>query len=151
MANSQSGNKKMSREEAGRMGGEATAKKHSREFYQEIGRKGGKATAKSHSREFYQEIGRKGGEATSNSHDKDFYRGIGRKGGQKKSGCRTDFSICIPFNRARQAKEPKRLFKRIRLLRSGVFFRAFPLIVKRVVCVFATLLGRVRKLNDVHL
>ncbi len=39
-------NDKMSREEAGRMGGEATAKNHDKEFYQEIGEKGGKANNK---------------------------------------------------------------------------------------------------------
>jgi len=37
---------KMSREEAGRMGGKATAKNHDKEFYQEIGEKGGKSTNK---------------------------------------------------------------------------------------------------------
>lgn len=41
MANN-NGNK-MSREEAGRKGGEATAKNHDKEFYQEIGRKGGES------------------------------------------------------------------------------------------------------------
>ena len=35
---------KMSREEAGRKGGEATSKNHDKEFYQEIGQKGGEAT-----------------------------------------------------------------------------------------------------------
>jgi len=34
---------KMSREEAGRMGGEATSRNHDKEFYQEIGQKGGEA------------------------------------------------------------------------------------------------------------
>lgn len=37
---------KMSREEAGRMGGKATAKNHDKEFYQEIGEKGGKSNSK---------------------------------------------------------------------------------------------------------
>jgi len=36
----------MSREEAGRMGGKATAKNHDKEFYQEIGEKGGKSNNK---------------------------------------------------------------------------------------------------------
>lgn len=58
-------NGKMSREEAGRLGGEATAKNHDKEFYQEIGEKGGEATSKNHGKDFYQEIGEKGGEATS--------------------------------------------------------------------------------------
>lgn len=45
-------NGKLSREEAGRLGGEATAKNHDKEFYQEIGEKGGEATAKNHDKEF---------------------------------------------------------------------------------------------------
>lgn len=36
-------NNKMSREEAGRKGGEATANSHDKDFYQEIGSKGGQA------------------------------------------------------------------------------------------------------------
>jgi len=36
----------MSREEAGRMGGKATAKNHDKEFYQEIGEKGGNSNNK---------------------------------------------------------------------------------------------------------
>jgi uncharacterized protein len=36
-------NEKMSREEAGRKGGEATSKNHDKEFYQEIGKKGGES------------------------------------------------------------------------------------------------------------
>jgi general stress protein YciG len=38
----------MKQAQAGRMGGEATSKKHNKEFYQEIGKKGGQATANSH-------------------------------------------------------------------------------------------------------
>ncbi len=34
---------KMSRQEAGRKGGEATADSHGKDFYKEIGEKGGKA------------------------------------------------------------------------------------------------------------
>lgn len=36
---------KMTVEEAGRKGGETTARKHGKEFYQEIGEKGGEARA----------------------------------------------------------------------------------------------------------
>ena len=39
-------NDKMSREEAGRMGGKATAKNHDKEFYQEIGEKGSNSNNK---------------------------------------------------------------------------------------------------------
>ena len=60
--NNQNDNK-MSVEEAGRKGGEATARNHDKEFYQEIGRKGGEATSEKHGKEFYQEIGEKGGNA----------------------------------------------------------------------------------------
>lgn len=37
---------KMSVEEAGRKGGEATSNNHDKEFYQEIGRKGGESRSK---------------------------------------------------------------------------------------------------------
>ena len=40
MAN-QNDDNKMSREEAGRKGGEATSDSHGKEFYEEIGQKGG--------------------------------------------------------------------------------------------------------------
>lgn len=46
MANKNNKDHKMTVEEAGRKGGEATAKNHDRDFYEEIGRKGGKARAK---------------------------------------------------------------------------------------------------------
>lgn len=70
--NNQNGN--MSREEAGRKGGEATSRNHDREFYQEIGEKGGEARNGSNggnndgkmSRE---EAGRKGGEARARQRD----------------------------------------------------------------------------------
>ncbi|MDG0812271.1 KGG domain-containing protein [Cohnella rhizosphaerae] len=62
-------NNKMSREEAGRMGGEATARTHDKEFYQEIGEKGGEARGGSNNRSqsddrdgmSREEAGRKGG------------------------------------------------------------------------------------------
>ncbi len=41
-SNSNNQNGTMSREEAGRKGGEATARNHDKEFFQEIGEKGGK-------------------------------------------------------------------------------------------------------------
>ncbi|MGW9607609.1 KGG domain-containing protein, partial [Heyndrickxia sporothermodurans] len=72
--------KTMSTEEAGRKGGEATARNHDKEFYEEIGQKGGEATAENHDKEFYQRIGEKGGEATSKNHDKEFYQEIGQLG-----------------------------------------------------------------------
>ena len=47
MANKDNNNKdKMTLEEAGRKGGETTARNHDKEFYQEIGEKGGEARAK---------------------------------------------------------------------------------------------------------
>lgn len=48
--------------EAGRKGGEKTAKTHGHEFYEDIGHKGGEKTAETHGHEFYEEIGHKGGE-----------------------------------------------------------------------------------------
>lgn len=53
---------KMSVGEAGRKGGETTAKKYGPEFYEEIGRKGGEATSQKYGPEFYEEIGHKGGQ-----------------------------------------------------------------------------------------
>jgi hypothetical protein len=52
---------KMSREEAGQRGGEATLEKHGPEFYSEIGQKGGEAV--SQDREHMSQIGKKGGQA----------------------------------------------------------------------------------------
>ncbi|MBB3109710.1 hypothetical protein FHS18_001773 [Paenibacillus phyllosphaerae] len=56
----------MSREEAGRMGGEATARTHDKEFYQEIGEKGGESRGRSggdrdEDKMSREEAGRKGG------------------------------------------------------------------------------------------
>jgi general stress protein YciG len=58
---------KMTVEEAGRKGGQATAETHGREFYSEIGKKGGEI----------------GGEKTASTHGSGFYSEIGHKGGQK--------------------------------------------------------------------
>ncbi|MFD2613511.1 KGG domain-containing protein [Paenibacillus gansuensis] len=74
MARNNQDNGKMSREEAGRMGGEATAKNHDKEFYQEIGRKGGESrdnngggnggsSSGGDGKMSREEAGRKGGEA----------------------------------------------------------------------------------------
>ena len=54
--------RKMTRQEAGRIGGEKVARERGPEFYREIGRKGGEKVAKQRGSEFYREIGRKGGE-----------------------------------------------------------------------------------------
>lgn len=48
--------------EAGRKGGETTAKRHGPQFYHKIGHEGGEATARRHGPNFYREIGRKGGQ-----------------------------------------------------------------------------------------
>ncbi len=53
---------KMTREEAGRKGGQKVAKERGSEFYREIGRKGGEKVAKRGS-EYFKEIGKKGGES----------------------------------------------------------------------------------------
>lgn len=55
--------RKMTREEAGRRGGEKVARERGNEFYRRIGRKGGKKVAEKRGSEFYREIGRKGGES----------------------------------------------------------------------------------------
>ena len=71
MARQPTSEHKMSREEAGRLGGKATSKNHDRSFYQMIGKKGGEATSDAHDTDFYKQIGRKGGEATSETHNKE--------------------------------------------------------------------------------
>jgi general stress protein YciG len=71
MANMASKKGNMSREEAGRKGGETTSETHGHEFYSEIGHKGGEAG------------GKKGGERTAQTHGHEFYSEIGHKGGQK--------------------------------------------------------------------
>jgi uncharacterized protein len=61
-------NEKMSREEAGRKGGEMTAKNHDKEFYQEIGKMGGNSRSNRRNDDdddgkmSREEAGRKGGE-----------------------------------------------------------------------------------------
>jgi general stress protein YciG len=48
--------------EAGRKGGEATARTHGHEFYEEIGKKGGNARKRELGHEGYEELGQKGGQ-----------------------------------------------------------------------------------------
>ena len=57
--------------EAGKKGGEKTAKTHGHEFYSEIGHMGG------------EKGGEKGGEATKEKYGPEFYEEIGHKGGQR--------------------------------------------------------------------
>ena len=54
----------------------------------EAGRKGGEATSESHGREFYQEIGSKGGQASGGNFKNDPERAAeaGSKGGQNSRG-----------------------------------------------------------------
>lgn len=73
-------NGKMTVEEAGRKGGEKTAKTHDRGFYQEIGRKGGESRANDPDVRSG-ELGRKGGQAVSK--DREHMSEIGRKGGSR--------------------------------------------------------------------
>jgi len=58
--------RKMTRQEAGRKGGEKVARERGSGFYREIGRKGGEKVAEERGSEFYREIGRKGGESRGN-------------------------------------------------------------------------------------
>jgi general stress protein YciG len=57
---------KLTRQEAGRIGGEKVAHERGPEFYRKIGKKGGEKVAEQRGSEFYREIGRKGGESRSN-------------------------------------------------------------------------------------
>lgn len=68
--------RKMTRQEAGRKGGEKVARERGPKFYREIGRKGGEKVAEERGSEFYREIGRKGGESMGNRN-----RTAGTKGG----------------------------------------------------------------------
>jgi general stress protein YciG len=58
--------RKMTREEAGRKGGQKVARERGSEFFREIGRKGGQKVAEERGTEFYREIGKKGGESRGN-------------------------------------------------------------------------------------
>ena len=66
---------KMTREEAGRKGGQKVARERGSEFYREIGRKGGEKVAAQRGSEFYKEIGKKGGESRGS-------KGVGKKKGK---------------------------------------------------------------------
>ncbi len=70
---------KMTRREAGKKGGQSTARTYGREFYSNIGHKGGEVTSQTHGSEFYALIGKKGGEKVSQ--DRAHMAEIGRKGG----------------------------------------------------------------------
>ncbi|MDR0372038.1 MAG: hypothetical protein LBI79_00515 [Nitrososphaerota archaeon] len=54
--------KKMTRQEAGKKGGEKVARERGTEFYREIGRKGGEKVSAERGPEYYRKIGKKGGE-----------------------------------------------------------------------------------------
>jgi general stress protein YciG len=53
----------MSREEAGRLGGEKVAEERGPEFFRRIGKKGGETVAEERGREFYSMIGKLGAKA----------------------------------------------------------------------------------------
>jgi uncharacterized protein len=72
---------KMTRQEAGRKGGQKVAKERGPEFYRQIGKKGGEKVAAVRGSEFYREIGRKGGESRG-------ARITGTKGGSGGQGHR---------------------------------------------------------------
>jgi uncharacterized protein len=58
--------RKLTRQEAGRIGGKKVARERGPEFYRAIGKKGGERVAEQRGSEFYREIGRKGGESRGN-------------------------------------------------------------------------------------
>lgn len=58
--------RKLTRQEAGRIGGEKVARERGSEFYRQIGKKGGERVAEQRGSEFYRTIGRKGGESRGN-------------------------------------------------------------------------------------
>jgi general stress protein YciG len=65
--NEEAEQKKMSRADAGRKGGETTKERYGEDFFGRIGRMGG----------------RKGGETTKERYGVEFYQRIGRKGGSR--------------------------------------------------------------------
>ena len=72
--NSETG-RKMTRQEAGRKGGEKVARERGSEFYRVIGRKGGEKVSEERGSAYFREIGRKGGESKGNRSGK-----VGPKG-----------------------------------------------------------------------
>jgi Small hydrophilic plant seed protein. len=72
--------RKLTRQEAGRIGGEKVARERGPEFYRQIGKKGGERVAEQRGSEFYRTIGRKGGESRSAKR-----RTTGASGKQSKS------------------------------------------------------------------
>jgi general stress protein YciG len=70
---------KMTREEAGRIGGQKVARERGSEFYRQIGRKGGEKVAEQRGSEFYREIGKKGGESRGKTTGTKGGRGAKRK------------------------------------------------------------------------
>ena len=68
---SEEGKGEMTVREAGKRGGEKTAKTHGHEFYEEIGAKGGALG------------GPRGGQVTKEKYGHEFYEEIGCKGGRK--------------------------------------------------------------------
>lgn len=69
--------RKMTRQEAGRIGGQKVSRERGPEFYRQIGKKGGEKVAEQRGSEFYREIGKKGGENRGN-------RSAGTRGGSGK-------------------------------------------------------------------
>ncbi len=57
--------RKLTRQEAGRIGGEKVARERGSEFYRQIGKKGGERVAEQRGSDFYRTIGRKGGVSRS--------------------------------------------------------------------------------------
>ena len=83
---------KMTVEEAGRKGGEATSSSHDREFYQDIGSQGGQSSGGNFKNDPQRasEAERKGGQASGGNFANDHERAseAGRKGGENSHGGR---------------------------------------------------------------
>jgi len=73
----------MTRQEAGRIGGEKVARERGPEFYRQIGKKGGEKVAEERGTEFYREIGRKGGENRSSK------KAVAKAGSKQKGRANT--------------------------------------------------------------
>ncbi|WP_447554232.1 general stress protein [Vreelandella sp. EE22] len=81
---------KMSREEAGRKGGEQSGGNFANDPQRaaQAGKKGGDATSASHDKEFYEDNGQKGGQESGGNFANDPERAseAGKKGGQNSHG-----------------------------------------------------------------
>lgn len=89
----------------GRKGGNATKRKHGREFYVALGRLGGKKNVEKHGREFYVAIGKKGGKVTVATYGVNHFKVLGKIGGARtkaliEAALRAEVAACAAVERS---------------------------------------------------